>query len=528
MKKITILLVTVLLLVQFAGCSKVEDTNATVTTKGSADATAAPPTEERYTFVFATALNNAPDKDSPMELYWEERLGSDFEIIFYETASYRELLNLDIAAGKIPDVFTSHGSANMRKYYDEGILGGFTQEFLAESAPSLFSYYTNIGDDAFNMATIDGLMYTLPAYNPDLDYPPSVVWNIDWLNAVGVSEPPTDLNDFVEALYLFRNNDPDGNDQKDTYGFSASSMDMIYGAFGVATGMWIEQSDGTLAYDIAQEGSVEALTLLAKLYADEVLDPEYITGENKGGYWAISNAFAEGRIGLSSLGAWYHWITPEGLDRGITCNGTPLLIQTTNPDMKYDLGNAPVGPGGKSGTKYSQALSAHNLFSKALVSDTKRFKKLLSNAEITGGFIDPYDYVVSMMGIEDTHWSYVNGQPTRFPEYVASEAMCAIGSNGMLNVIYSADGYRTLFNNRFDWIDEMYTDLTKAGYKNVVTDTLPSQADYFEECSKVLTEAKNAIITGEKPITYYDEAIKQFKALGGDILTKEANELYAR
>ena len=46
----------------------------------------------------------------------------------------------------------------------------------------------------------------------------------------------------------------------------------------------------------------EALALLNRLYKDGVLDPEFITGENQGGYWALSHAFINQRIGLSCLG----------------------------------------------------------------------------------------------------------------------------------------------------------------------------------------------------------------------------------
>ena len=43
----------------------------------------------------------------------------------------------------------------------------------------------------------------------------------------------------------------------------------------------------------------EALALVKQLYDDGVLDPEFITGENQGGYWAISHSFVNGRIGVT-------------------------------------------------------------------------------------------------------------------------------------------------------------------------------------------------------------------------------------
>ena len=46
----------------------------------------------------------------------------------------------------------------------------------------------------------------------------------------------------------------------------------------------------------------EALERIAKWYQDGVIDPEFVTGENQGGYWALSHSFINGRIGVSGGG----------------------------------------------------------------------------------------------------------------------------------------------------------------------------------------------------------------------------------
>ena len=52
----------------------------------------------------------------------------------------------------------------------------------------------------------------------------------------------------------------------------------------------------------------EALTYLRKWYKDGVIDPEFVTGENKGGYKHLSHAFINGKIGMTSMGNYYHWV----------------------------------------------------------------------------------------------------------------------------------------------------------------------------------------------------------------------------
>lgn len=61
---------------------------------------------------------------------------------------------------------------------------------------------------------------------------------------------------------------------------------MVYGAFGFLPDRWTEK-DGKLVYGAVQPEIKEALTLLNKRYKDGVIDPEFITGENNGGYWAL-------------------------------------------------------------------------------------------------------------------------------------------------------------------------------------------------------------------------------------------------
>lgn len=52
----------------------------------------------------------------------------------------------------------------------------------------------------------------------------------------------------------------------------------------------------------------QALEVLHKWYVDGVLDPEFVTGENEGGYWAITHKFLNNQIGYTNMGNFYHWL----------------------------------------------------------------------------------------------------------------------------------------------------------------------------------------------------------------------------
>ena len=69
-----------------------------------------------------------------------------------------------------------------------------------------------------------------------------------------------------------------------------------------------------------------------------------------------------------------------------------------------------------------------------------------------------------------------------------------------------------------DWLDK--------GIETCIAQPLPSASLYNTECEKILSEGYIGIITGEKPVDYFDEMVKAWYAAGGQTLTEEANAIY--
>ena len=55
-----------------------------------------------------------------------------------------------------------------------------------------------------------------------------------------------------------------------------------------------------------------------------------------------------------------------------------------------------------------------------------------------------------------------------------------------------------------------------------------SENKYGAELLRLEEDAYYSIITGAKPIAYFDEFVEKWRASGGGILEKEANEWYSR
>lgn len=540
-KKLLALLLTMTMAVSpMTGCGKKEPAvqEQTPGTESAAASESEKQTEEKeeepqkYTYEIATYSIHPVDEPSAVELYWEERLGHEFEYTYYEAGQYSELLRLDLAAGEIPDVFTVNNRAEMQDMIDNGFAGGFSKELLKEAAPRIYAEFE--ANNLFDMATFDdGLMYTLTVQSPQNMYVSPTIWNTGWLEAVGFEGMPTTLEEFEEVLLKFVTEDPDGDGVADTYAFSNTSFDMFYGAFGVAQKLWLEQSDGTVAYDIMQEGAKDALAWFAKMYEAGAIDPEFITGENKGGYWAISHAFAEERIGLSGMGQFYHWFTPEAIEEyNQTIMATPSVLPEINPDLTFDFGNQPVGPDGDYGRPNNNAVGECKIvFSKEFVEDEARFKEFLRIVEIMGGYDDPKDYMISLEGLEGDRWSYdENGKVVKTDDEakLAPEYLVASGGNGLFAFNAPLDVQKTALEERYEWADKVYAGIRVNSYVSAIQDVLPSQGEYLEELNTLFDEAKIDIITGKKPIEYYDEVVAKAYEMGYDVLEKEANEIYGK
>ncbi len=189
-----------------------------------------------------------------------------------------------------------------------------------------------------------------------------------------MTELPVTLDEYEALLYRMAKEDPDGNGQADTYGLSNSSLNTVYGAYGFVRNAWLEDGNGGVVFGDVTPSAKDALARLAKWYADGVLDPEFITGENSGGYWAIPHAFVNRRIATSGIGAYYHWID---LPEYNLINQIPTAIDATENPFDVVFSQPPVGPNGACGTFRSSVLQYRTLFTAELVEDTKRFARLL-------------------------------------------------------------------------------------------------------------------------------------------------------
>jgi putative aldouronate transport system substrate-binding protein len=152
----------------------------------------------------------------------------------------------------------------------------------------------------------DGKIYGMPFQNPG-----GCVGYIrqDWLDKLGL-EIPTTYEEFVEVLRAFTFNDPDGDGEDNTYGYTTLvnndfdnysrlvMQDAVIGFRPNADGVW---ADGFL-----EPQMVDALGRLKSLYDEGIMDPTFITAKSTG---ESRSKLIEGKVGI-----WEYWAGEWGMN----------------------------------------------------------------------------------------------------------------------------------------------------------------------------------------------------------------------
>lgn len=480
--------------------------------------------------------NDQPvNSESPVIKELEKLLNVKINFVYMDRNKEVELLNIRVASGEIPDVMRMMAD-RFGAYIKQGVLSEIPEDQLKKTAPKLYEMtLKNSGDTKiWEYAKEGGKLYGLPNINLNGSYGYVPVWRNDWLSNVGIDKMPETLKDAEEAFRKFANNDPDKNGKKDTYAMSDRGFSAIFGAYGVIP---YNTADGSF-YWALKDGKVtaaailpemkEALALLNKWYKEGLVDPEFITGENKGQNKYNMVALWNGKIGFSCPGLFYHVNLPmfEG-DAGSTNYQNFKKLQ--GEKATYDLGKPLAGPNGKGVTeKWGTFNGQFTVLGRNVAKDPKKLQKILEIQEKVAS--DPQVYTLTMYGIKGVTYDMKKAGNSEVMSYIgdysdsANKAKMGLDTNGL--------GY--MLGNNFDLLKASnpvrYTYADKVSpsstFANVVWAGLPSSPQFKAGIDKKVKEAYILFITGERKLEEFDKFVDELNKAGLEQLTKEANEWY--
>lgn len=245
---------------------------------------------------------------TPSNCYWNEACKEYFNIDMewlweVPNEQYATKLSAALAAGQYPDIL----KCDFETYHyllESGALADLTDVWEEYASPALKKAYA-MAQDSMDSVTVDGKLMAIPYANDPMISMMTTYYRTDWLENVGL-EMPTNIEELTAVIKAFRDNDPDGNGEQDTYALALNGTDGLtsyFNAFGAYPKCWIEK-DGQIVNGLIQDETKEALDWLRELYADGYIDPEFATLS----YEQMQSLVADGKAGIRS-GQWWE---PDG------------------------------------------------------------------------------------------------------------------------------------------------------------------------------------------------------------------------
>ncbi|PQP84193.1 ABC transporter substrate-binding protein [Paenibacillus sp. PCH8] len=537
-QRVTVLL-TVLFLVGITsilgGCNLPWSQKATVEKERVASINSTDSTQAPLHISWTMHQNLPVSEDAEMLSTVEDQFGVDLDVWNLENNKYEALLDMKLAQGSIPDLFRIRQPQDLLKYQQQGVLAEIPEETLNTYAPNLMRTIREQAPAYAHAGMIDGKYYGIPVINPTNIYRTPVVYRQDWLDKLGLPVPQT-LADFEKMIYAFTYDDPDGNGIQDTYGLSSEGMNVVFGAFGqivFADQLYFATKDGERVIGALEPEMQEALPYLRKWYQDGVIDPEFVTGENKGGYKHLSHAFINSRIGMTSMGNYYHWIQAgDYLDWRYDQNGhmvkTPAQstynvkeLTAKKPDAQVVVGKPFTGPHGQRGSKGYDMLMSFTAIGADAVKEPGKLEMILRILDYVSANPDPDEAATMTFGIKNKHWTWTDTLPRNVIILPPYDTMFGyqngIGANIGMTVPVKQTGERERWASTLE--------LDQDGIYNALEVATPSLAKYGQELIKLKNKAYIAFITGERPLSEFDDFVQEFMDSGGAVVLKEANDL---
>jgi putative aldouronate transport system substrate-binding protein len=509
---------TLALSMVLAGCGSKEETqSSTSSTAPVSSATSAAPVE------FSWLQMNIPGNNTITQQYVEKLFNVKIKPIGYDRSNWQQQINIKLASGEKPDLFgnTDLGFGDFLNYQKQGLIGEISVDTIRKYAPNYSKMIDDFDKSAWEVGMIGGKNYGIPKFYSEGGSPFIPAYNEAWLKKIGYSAPPKTLAELDDVLTKFRNNDPDGNGKKDTYGISARGKDTlgsnqifntVFAAHGVRPAGWI-LVDGKVQLGLASEQAREAYKMLNKWYKDGIIDPEFVTDDN------TSNRakFASGKIGMFDQGQWttYH---KSGL----------LGMDAQKAGVSLAVGTPVIGPAGKmlgivQGFKQSPfALGADT------VKDEKKVEAILKIIDKTA--TDKEVYIRTTYGELGVHYDMVDGGPVMKAEYAdVAKASASIGTSSFV-----------LGSNpvmvQYEYPSEKQAFKVKANDKNITLladvmqlKILPSWDANKAALEKMLKEYQLKFIVGEVDLDKgFDNYVAELNKIGLEKATAEANEIYSK
>jgi len=454
---------------------------------------------------------------------------------------YNTKLELAIRSNDLPDAFIVNRQ-QLFQLAERGLIEELDAYYEQHSSTLVRSIYESTDGKALEEATIDGKLFGLPNVGIEADAPTYVWVRQDWLDKLKLEAPRT-LEDIENIALAFIQQDPDGNNEHDTYGFPVDKslvyqqktgvlgLDSFFASFYAFPQNWIVNRDGHLVYGSIQEETRTALEKLADWYNKGIIDRDFMLRKDAGllvtqnqvglifapwwaPFWPLSVS-----VSLDTKAEWRVYMAPLDAMGQFTTKTAPITDRYLVVRKGYPHPEAVV--------------SLLNLFTaleryedvQDVASDEIRSVAAQLGVQLRNYFpfdllLDDPDGVVKRYEIleqllaEERSEEEVTPELSRLYQYVLQEAE---QPKKDMEAWSSAESYM-----QGGKISKQ--PMVKVESYNI--EHLPAYSAYWDQLLELEMDYFLKMITGELPISSFDKFVEEWMNHGGIQLMREASEAY--
>lgn len=449
---------------------------------------------------------------------------------------YNQKLNVSIASNDLADIMVVNPN-QLKQMVEAGQLEDLTEHYENNVSEYVRTTMNADGGISLKSGTFDGKLMALPRLGSDIDNVALLWVRTDWLKKLGLPDPKT-MADLLAISDAFTNQDPDGNGKADTSGLALTKD--LEGGFAGYEGflngyhayysMWIKDESGKLVNSNIQPEMKTALAELQRMYKDKQIDKEFGTKDGN----KVAESVTNGKIGMYFGQMWTPlWPLQGGKDLDPNMEWQPYAIPSV--DDKPALGQVPF------------AVNNYYVVKKGAKNPEAAIKML--NLWFDMRYDNPYKeevYGATKDGIETFKHSIIAGAPITYnidkyrtvtPRLDSKDSS---GLNPDVQLIYD-DIMKYRAGDNKGWGNERVFGPT--GSFTVIEDYLAKNSiirnEFFGSptattgekgatLTTLLKETFTKIIMGAAPIDDFDKFVEDWKKLGGDQITQEVNDWYAK
>ncbi|MFC3767288.1 extracellular solute-binding protein [Paenibacillus sp. GCM10012303] len=445
---------------------------------------------------FYNAQPPAANESNPAFQALQELTNTKLQVTYVPSATYEDKLNVTLASGNLPQAIVVL-NAKSSTILNAARAGAFWEigPYIADY-PNLKSYWNDT--IAFH-TSIDGKTYGIFRARPFVRT--GFIYRKDWLDKLGL-QPPRTVQDIYDIAKAFTLGDPDGNGKHDTFGLTTTSdnIDAMVRMFGIAQGGvngWGVRDGKPVAMHMTPEYG-EAVSLLRNMYAEKLINPDYVTLKGL----KLYDSFNLGKAGM------YVGVLDDAYNRH------PDLYKLF-PEAKLDFVLTLEGKGGAK----TMAFPGHAgmiMFPKSSVKTEQELRKALAYFDKA---LDSKVLMLAAWGVEGVHYKLENGIPVYINEQLFKDQAAELAHLRVQPAVVEWPSDHEMVKK----YKRLWKENEKNGVASVIESFIPPQELINKEASmgNVITDARDKYILGQIDEAAFRATGEQWKKRVGDDLSKE-------